>query len=183
MKPIVPGRFSCASISTACGELEARFSDGGMWQLKGRHDSEAEWRLLCTGNVDGSVFAPPREEDRPAIRFGPLTIDFAGRRAHVKGAVAPLTAREFDLLAALAEDPGRLVTKRQLLNALWGHTTAGSSRTLESHASRVRCKLRRVGADGFIVNYRDIGYKLWEGTEAEPLAQGAIQSSKSESTA
>jgi DNA-binding response OmpR family regulator len=170
MKPIVPGRFNGASISTPCGELELRFSDGGTWQLKARCGKEVEWHLLCTGNLDGSVFTPPREDDRAPVRFGLLTIDLAARRAHVQGAVAPLTAREFDLLAALAEDPGRLFTKRQLLSALWGYTDAAASRTLESHASRVRCKLRRVGAEGFIVSYRDIGYRLWEGAEAESLA-------------
>lgn len=170
MKPIVPGRFNGASISTEAGEIDLRLSDGGNWQVKARKNNEFEWRLLCNGHLDGSVFTPPREEDRAPIRLGSLTIDLVARRAHVQGAVAALTAREFDLLAALAEEPGRLFTKKQLLSALWGHPDAGSSQTLESHACRARCKLRRIGADGFIINYRGLGYRLWEGSEPATAA-------------
>jgi DNA-binding response OmpR family regulator len=170
MKPIVPGKFNGASINTGAGELELRLSDGGNWQLKARGEEEFEWRLLCTGNLDGGVFTPPEEDDRAPIRLGPLTIDLAARRVHVGGRATTLTAREFDLLAALAEEPDRVFTRKQLLSALWGYPDAGRSRTLESHASRVRCKLRRIGADGFVVNYRDQGYKLWEGVVAPPDA-------------
>lgn len=165
MKRLVPGRFSGASIATPAGEVEVRFSDGGTWQLRGRGEGEFEWRLLCTGNLDGGVFTPPPDHDRAPIKLGPLTVDLAARRAHVDGAVAKLTAREFDLLVALAENPGRLFTKKQLLTAIWGQPDTGSSRTLESHASRLRCKLRDVGAEGFVVSYRDLGYRLWEGGE------------------
>ena len=163
MKSIVPGRFHGASLTTAAGELEVRLSDGGNWQLKVRPSHESEWRLLCNGHLDGGLFTPPREDDRAPVRFGPLRIDLAARRVDAGGAEAGLTSREFDLLAALASEPGRLFTKRELLCELWGYPEAARSRTLESHASRLRCKLRGVGADGFIVNYRDLGYKLWEG--------------------
>jgi DNA-binding response OmpR family regulator len=168
MNPIVPGRFNAASISAASGELELRLSDGGNWQLKARAEDEDEWRLLCTGHLDGSLFAPPPSEDQAPIKLGLLTVDLLARRAHVRGLVADLTTREFDLLAALASDPVRLFTKRELLAALWGHPEAGRSRTLESHASRLRCKLRRIGAEGFVVNHRDLGYKLWDAIPVEP---------------
>jgi DNA-binding response OmpR family regulator len=163
MKPIVPGRFNSALLSTQPGELELRLSDGGNWQLKARAGEQDDWRLLCTGHLDGGVFAPPPADEELPIRLGPLRIDLAAHCVDVRGTPIKLTSLEFDLLATLASDPGRVFTKPDLLREVWGYDTALRSRTLESHASRLRCKLRRAGANGLILNYRDLGYKLWEG--------------------
>jgi DNA-binding response OmpR family regulator len=163
VNPVVPGKFNAASLNTEGGELELRLSDGGNWQLKARASAGEDWRLLCTGHVDGGVFAPPPEEGEAAIRLGPLRIDLAARTADVRGAPVQLTKLEFSLLATLASDPGRLFTNTELLREVWGcdHTTR--ERTLKTHASKLRCNLRRAGANGFVLNYRDYGYKLWEG--------------------
>ena len=175
MNPIVPGRFNGASINTEGGELEVRLSEGGNWQLKVRTREESDWRLICSGHLDGNVFTPPPDDDRAPIRLGPLRIDLAARRVDVRGVEASLTAREFDLLAILASDPGRIFTKEELLREVWGHPGRSATRTLESHACRARVKLRRAGADGFIVNYRDLGYKLWKGVALDtPTALRAV---------
>lgn len=71
-----------------------------------------------------------------------------------------LAAREFELVALLATEPDRVFTKKELMRELWGSRGRGSLRTLDSHASRVRCRLREAGAPGFIANCHGRGYKL-----------------------
>lgn len=164
MKSLVPGQFTSAAIRNAGGELEAQLSEGGNWQVKVRLAGENEWRLLCVGHLDGRVLAPsmPGTEQTP-VRIGPLSIDFVRRRVRVDGVDPNLTAREFDLLALLASEPGRVYTKDELLRDIWGHPEGASTRTIDSHVSSVRCKLRQAGVEGFIVNYRGTGYKFCEG--------------------
>lgn len=60
----------------------------------------------------------------------------------------------------------RVFTKPELLRALWGVADRSKVRALDSRASRIRCKLREAGADGFVVNYRERGYTLCEGHAA-----------------
>ncbi len=102
VKRLVPGRFSSAIVRTDGGELEARLSEGGHWQVKVRSDGETEWRLLCIGYLDGQVLAPSPPEP---INIGPLSFDFVRRRVAVEGVDQPLRPREFDLLAS---EPDRL---------------------------------------------------------------------------
>lgn len=168
MKSLVPGRFTTAVVRTGDGELEAQLSEGGHWQVKVRSAGEAEWRLLCVGHLDGRVLAPSPTEAQAAVRIGPLSIDFERRRVEVDGVDQELRAREFDLLAMLASEPGRLFTKDELLFKVWGHPEGASTRTIDSHVSKIRCKLRQAGVEGFIVNYRGWGYKLCEGVAIRP---------------
>ena len=172
MKPIVPGRINSALIHSEGGELEVRLSDGGNWQVKVRAPGEMDWRLLCGGNVEGNVFTPLSGDDRAPVKLGALRIDHAARRVDVNGVTATLTSREFDVLAMLASEPGRIFTKEELLREIWGHPGRSGTRTLESHACRARAKLRQAGADGFIITYRDLGYKLWKGSPIPPRATG-----------
>jgi two-component system response regulator PrrA len=74
----------------------------------------------------------------------------------------PLTRREFDLLAALAERPGEVHTKADLLRMFWGYAGRTSrTRTVDSHASRLRRTLHSAGAPGAtVVNVWGIGYRL-----------------------
>lgn len=159
MRRLDPGQFTSARISTEAGQVEVSLSDGGNWQLKARLLGELDWHFVCSGDLDGRVFVPPAEDAAP-IRLGPLRLNLAARRAEVRGTEVILTEREFDLLAALASDPGRLFTKEELLRDVWGRSDRGAIRTLDSHASKVRNKLREAGAEGFVVNYWRIGYRL-----------------------
>ena len=72
-----------------------------------------------------------------------------------------LSAKEFALLRALAEDPTRVLSKAELLRDVWGYMSVGNTRTVDAHACRLR---RKLGASGreWVVNVRGVGYKLTE---------------------
>jgi DNA-binding response OmpR family regulator len=92
-------------------------------------------------------------------RVGPLEIDVASRTAFLRGRPLDLSHKEFQLLRVLAADPTRVATKQELLRAVWGHRAVGVTRTLDSHACRLRAKLARDG-DRFVVNVWGVGYRL-----------------------
>ena len=95
------------------------------------------------------------------VRVGALTIDRHGRRASLGGLRLDLSAKEFALLDALARDPGRVLTKGELLRDVWGYRSAGRTRTVDSHASRLRRKLAaHGGGERWVVNVWGIGYRL-----------------------
>jgi len=157
---LVPGRFSSAAIGIGDGEVEIRLSDGGNWQVKVKLGADEDWRLLCRGHVDGSIFEAGTPTNQKPVTVGPLVVDPAARRVEVRGAEVRLAAHEFELIALLATDPGRVFTKQELMREIWGSEGGGATRTLDSHASRARNKLRRAGAQGFIVNCWRVGYSL-----------------------
>ncbi len=99
---------------------------------------------------------------RGVIRVGDLWIDPVGRRVEVAGRAVHLTAREFDLLHVLARQPTRVHTKGELLRDVWGYASAGVSRTVDTHACRLRQKLAG-GRRPFVVTVRGVGYRLVEG--------------------
>jgi DNA-binding response OmpR family regulator len=98
---------------------------------------------------------------REEIRVGPLAVDRHARRASVHGRVLDLSAKEFALLAALAKDPRRVLTKGELLRDVWGYRAAARTRTVDSHASRLRRKLAaHGGGERWVVNVWGVGYRL-----------------------
>ncbi|HEV7133069.1 MAG TPA: response regulator transcription factor [Gaiellaceae bacterium] len=99
----------------------------------------------------------PREE---LVRVGKLVIDRAARRVTADGVDVVLSAKEYALLLKLASEPDRVFTREQLLRDVWGYRSYLPTRTLESHASRVRCKLAAAGLSGWVVNAWGVGYKL-----------------------
>ena len=100
---------------------------------------------------------PPRSD---RLRIGPLEIDRGARRVVVDGRDVPLAQKELAFLVKLASDPDRVFTREQLLRDVWGYRTWAPTRTVESHASRVRCKLAAAGLAGWVVNVWGVGYKL-----------------------
>lgn len=100
---------------------------------------------------------PPRSE---LLDLGGLVVDRAARRVIVDGADVALATKEYALLLRLASDPDRVFTREQLLRDVWGYRTFVATRTLESHASRIRCKLAAAGLPGWVVNVWGVGYKL-----------------------
>ena len=93
---------------------------------------------------------------------GDLTLDRRTRRVTVREMAVELSAKEFDLVAKLASEPHRVFTKEELLRQVWDFVALGRTRTLESHASRVRKKLRVTDGDRFVVNVWGVGYRLLE---------------------
>jgi DNA-binding response OmpR family regulator len=93
---------------------------------------------------------------------GDLAIDRRTRRVSVRDTLVVLSAREFELVAKLASEPHRVFTKEELLREVWGFRALGRTRTLESHASRVRKKLCVADGDRFVVNVWGVGYRLLE---------------------
>jgi DNA-binding response OmpR family regulator len=94
------------------------------------------------------------------LSAGELRIDLRTRRVTVRGEPVVLAGRELELLVKLASDPYRVFTKEQLLREVWGFRSLGRTRTLDSHASRLRRKLAREGAGPFVLNVWGVGYKL-----------------------
>jgi DNA-binding response OmpR family regulator len=94
------------------------------------------------------------------VEVGDLVVDRRARQVRVRGVAVDLSAREFELAACLAGDPARVFTKQELLRDVWGVRTALRTRTVDSHASRVRRKLRLAGAGDTVVNVWGVGYRL-----------------------
>ncbi len=96
---------------------------------------------------------------RQAHRVGPIEIDIVAREVRVDGAPVDLSTKEFALLAALAREPRRVFTKNELLRDVWGFRGQARTRTLDSHACRLRRKLAEQGARA-VVNVWGVGYRL-----------------------
>lgn len=165
LRQLCPGRFTRVSLHNQAGEIEARLSEGGNWELRIRREEDTTWRMACSGDLDsGAITSEPvgpslGEEVR---RLGPLEIDPAARTASVLGNDVELAKKEFALLLILATAPDRVFSKSELLKAVWGLESTTKSRTLDSHASRLRNKLRSAGAEALIVNCWGVGYRLWD---------------------
>jgi DNA-binding response OmpR family regulator len=96
------------------------------------------------------------------VRIGSLEIDPIGRRVWLHGEELMLSNKEFALLRALSADPTRVFTREELLRGVWGFRALGATRTLDSHAFRLRRKLNRNG-DRYLVNVWGVGYRLVDG--------------------
>jgi DNA-binding response OmpR family regulator len=93
------------------------------------------------------------------LRVADIEVDTAARTAAVAGQALELSAKEFALLRVLAADPTRVFTKAELLRTIWGRRTVGTTRTLDSHACRLRRKLA-CGGGRYVVNVWGVGYRL-----------------------
>ena len=81
----------------------------------------------------------------------------AGAARHLDGRQLDLTPKEFDLLAALARDPGAAVSRRRLLEEVWETTWYGSAKTIDVHVAALR---RKLGDPGWIETVRGVGFRL-----------------------
>ena len=89
-----------------------------------------------------------------------LEIDTRARSVRLDGEPVALTQREYGLLVHLAADAERVFTKDELLNAIWGHRSFAATRTLDSHACRLREKLGGTGDRSWTINIWGVGYAL-----------------------
>ena len=103
------------------------------------------------------------------LRVGDLEVDPVGREVRLRGARVAVSAKEFALLRRLATDPTRVWTKAELLRDVWGFRSLGATRTLDSHACRLRQKL--AARDGhYVINVWGVGYRLIDGDVADAAA-------------
>ena len=94
------------------------------------------------------------------LRAGELEIDRVTRTVRVLGQRLALPAREYELLVKLAEQPTRVFTKDELLREVWGFRAMGRTRTLDSHASRVRRRIAALTDRPYVINEWGVGYRL-----------------------
>jgi DNA-binding response OmpR family regulator len=97
------------------------------------------------------------------MRAGPIAIDVRSRQVRVLERPVELSAKEYDLLVTLAGEPVRVFTREELMRGIWGLKTFGHSRTLDSHASRLRRKLCADGDAKLVINVWGVGYRLLPG--------------------
>jgi DNA-binding response OmpR family regulator len=102
------------------------------------------------------------KEDFPAvIRIGDLVIDPIKRSAQIAGRSVDLTAKEFDLLLHFARNPGKVYTRSQLLDIVWGYGHDGYEHTVNSHINRLRAKIEEDPAHpAYVLTVWGIGYKF-----------------------
>ncbi len=102
----------------------------------------------------------PTGETPPVIRCGALTIHTATRTVIYGSTLVELRRREYALLLYLAREPTRVYVKAELLRGVWGYPSQDMTRTVESHASRLRRKLAAAGAIGWVSSIWGVGYCL-----------------------
>ena len=99
--------------------------------------------------------------DTDRLTFPDMTIDLGRREVTVTGTAAELTTLEFDLLAALAAQPGRVFSRRQLIEAIWGWDYFGDERVVDVHVRKLRKALNDdAGEPRIIGTVRGVGYKF-----------------------
>jgi DNA-binding response OmpR family regulator len=98
--------------------------------------------------------------DQPGqiVTSGALQIDVAHREVRFNEESLHLTTKEFDLLAQMAAEPGRIFTRDQLLSRIWGLDYAGDERTVDVHVSWLRSKLRERDGHDYFRTVRGVGY-------------------------
>ena len=127
----------------------------GIRELKAR--IKAVLRRYRSENADGTA----GDEDGEAesiFTIGDLIIDVPGHEVFANGSGVVLTLKEFELLRMLAENRGRVLTREQLLDSIWGYEYPGETRTVDVHIRYLRRKLG--GAGDCILTVRGLGYKL-----------------------
>jgi DNA-binding response OmpR family regulator len=147
-------------LVTTEGGLAVVTQDWGMDDVV-LHDcgpAELDARIrLAMGRV-----AAEREAEDPdshVIRSGEVTVDDATYSAHIGGRPLDLTFKEFELLKYLAQHPGRVFSRQQLLSEVWGYDYFGGTRTVDVHVRRLRAKLGPEN-ETLIGTVRNVGYRF-----------------------
>jgi DNA-binding response OmpR family regulator len=173
----------CAGALTLLGEIRRATSDAPWDRSSGvivlGPPDEAELLRAFERGADDFLAAPAgylelrarlgalarRAQERrlrchDRVLTGGLELDRLRRSASLGGHPLALSRLEFELLAALAAEPERVFTKAELLREVWGFHLAARTRTLDSHACRLRRKLSDAGDAGWVANVWGVGYRL-----------------------
>lgn len=124
-------------------------------------------------DADGALTEASGIRDRTgtsgAQRIGPLTVDRRTRQVHLHQSPVALAPKEFDLLVCLAEDPGAVYSRQQILDTAWEPNYFGPTKTLDVHIAALR---RKLGDPSWIENIRGIGFRLVP--PASPIAASPL---------
>ena len=109
----------------------------------------------------GQYQSSANSDDGEALKFGRLCVDPAKRQVLLGETSIELTAKEFDLLWYFASHPGRVYTRAQLLDSVWGYGHDGYEHTVNSHINRLRAKIEADPArPGYVTTVWGVGYKF-----------------------
>ena len=153
--------IGCPIIAiTTEGGLTAMNADWGIDDVildtAGPAEVDARIRIGLGKHAIEMVAADPHSSE---IRSGEVTIDESTYTARLKGNVLDLTFKEFELLKYLAQHPGRVFTRAQLLQEIWGYDYFGGTRTVDVHIRRLRSKLGPE-FEAIIGTVRNVGYRF-----------------------
>ncbi|HET6627940.1 MAG TPA: response regulator transcription factor, partial [Nocardioidaceae bacterium] len=169
------GTSAPVALITTEGGLTAVQADWGFDEvlLATAGPAEVEARLrLAIGRLAAAGQREPEDPDAHVIRSGEVTVDDATYTARVGGRTLDLTFKEFELLKYLAQHPGRVFTRDQLLQEVWGYDYFGGTRTVDVHVRRLRAKLGPEH-ETLIGTVRNVGYRFVlppkEAKEREPV--------------
>ena len=160
-KLITTTGIGCPIIAiTTEGGLSAFNADWGindvMLDTAGPAEVDARIRIVLGKQAASDLHNDPRSGE---IRSGDVSIDESTYTARLKGEVLDLTFKEFELLKYLAQHPGRVFTRAQLLQEIWGYDYFGGTRTVDVHIRRLRSKLGPE-FEAIIGTVRNVGYRF-----------------------
>lgn len=135
--------------------------------------AEVEARLrLASGRLDALL---GRTDSQEEIKAGELSIDEGTYTAKLRGKSLDLTFKEFELLKYLAQHPGRVFTRAQLLQEVWGYDYFGGTRTVDVHVRRLRAKLGAEN-ESLIGTVRNVGYRfVTQRSDDTPVVESALR--------
>jgi DNA-binding response OmpR family regulator len=147
-------------IITTEGGLSAINADWGIDDVildtAGPAEVDARIRIVIGQSAIAQLANNPSAGE---IRSGEVIIDESSYTAKIKGRVLDLTFKEFELLKFLAQHPGRVFTRSQLLQEIWGYDYFGGTRTVDVHIRRLRSKLGPE-FEAIIGTVRNVGYRF-----------------------
>ena len=152
---------ACPIITIATeGSLSAMNADWGfddvILDTAGPAEIEARIRI-AVGRIEANNFA--NDPSSREIRTGEVVIDENSYTAKIKGRSLDLTFKEFELIKFLAQHPGRVFTRAQLLQEIWGYDYFGGTRTVDVHIRRLRSKLGPEH-EAIVGTVRNVGYRF-----------------------
>ena len=152
---------ACPIITIATeGSLSAMNADWGfddvILDTAGPAEIEARVRI-AVGRIEANNFA--NDPSSREIRTGEVVIDENSYTAKIKGRSLDLTFKEFELIKFLAQHPGRVFTRAQLLQEIWGYDYFGGTRTVDVHIRRLRSKLGPEH-EAIVGTVRNVGYRF-----------------------
>jgi DNA-binding response OmpR family regulator len=141
------------------GGLAVVTADWGVDDVVLNTVSPAEFKARLRLAIGRLESGPEDDPEAHLIRSGGVTVDETTYTARLNGRVLDLTFKEFELLKYLAQHPGRVFTRQQLLQEVWGYDYFGGTRTVDVHVRRLRAKLG-TEHETLIGTVRNVGYRF-----------------------